>query len=190
MGRPPKFERIVLSINEAGFEREKYKIQELAERLNKDKNEILEALEISLTDDQMQRFIIDRENMETFIGTLYSDQPPKVREYLKNEIRSEFKALHNDNYLYSEVSEYRSYLTVKNNKITVTDLDKLKTKFEYSLESARAKTAFELHRTAVESVKKLLEMGAENQIFLNVGNFFDFDREGNIHPTQINYNKF
>ncbi len=193
MGRPPKFKRIVLSFDESGYNRAVHEIKTTAELLNNAKTELLEALEIKFSDDQVQKFIMDRESIETFINDLYLDQPPKVRDFLRAEIRDEFRILHNDKYLYDQVSKYRAYLTVKNGSVMIDEVqtENLKAKFEHTIESERAKTAHELHLLAFETIRKLIEMGDENHLNLTSSDLFDyFNKEGKMNLAKLNYNQF
>ncbi len=193
MGRPPKFKRIVLSFDEDGYKRTLHEIRNTAELLNSAKTELLETLEINLSDQQIQKYIIDKENLEPFVKDLYLEQPPKVRDFLRTEIRDEFRVLHNDKYLYDNVATYRAYLTVKNGSVMIDEVqtENLKTKFEHSLESERAKTAHELHLLAFETIKKLIEMADENRLNLTSSDLFDyFNKDGKMNLSKLNYNQF
>ena len=74
MGRPPKFKRIVLSFDEDGYNRAVHEIKTTAELLNNAKTELLETLEINLSDQQIQKYILDKENLESFVKDLYMEQ--------------------------------------------------------------------------------------------------------------------
>lgn len=193
MGRPPKFKRIVLSFDESGYNRAVHEIKTTAELLNNAKTELLETLEINLSDQQIQKYIIDKENLEPFVKDLYLEQPPKVREFLRSEIRDEFRVLHNDKYLYDNVATYRAYLTVKNGSVMIDEVqtENLKAKFEHTIESERAKTAHELHLLAFETIRKLIEMADENHLNLTSSDLFDyFNKEGKMNLSKLNYNQF
>lgn len=193
MGLPPKFKRIVLSFDEYGYNRAVHEIKTTAELLNNATSELLEALEINLSDDEVQKYILNKENMEPFVNDLYLEQPPKVRDFLRTEIRNEFRILHNDKYLYDQVSKYRAYLTVQNGSVIPDEvqIENLKTKFEHALESERAKTAHELHLLAFETIRKLIEMADENRLNLTSSDFFDyFNKDGIMNLSKLNYNQF
>ena len=193
MGRPPKFKRIILSFNEDGYKRTLHEIMNTAELLNNAKTELLEALEIKFSDQQIQKYIIDKENLEPFMKDLYLEQPPKVREFLRSEIRDEFRILHNDKYLYDQVSSYRAYLTVQNGSVVPDEVqtENLKAKFEHTIESERAKTAYDLHLLAYDTISKLIEMGDENHLNLTSSDLFDyFNKEGKMNLSKLNYNQF
>ncbi|GEM_PF-5888563 len=193
MGRPPKFKRIVLSFNEDGYKRTLHEIRKTAELLNNAKTELLETLEIKFSDDQAQKYILDKENLEPFVNDLYLDQPPKVREFLRTEIRNEFRILHNDKYLYDNVATYRAYLAVQNGSVMIDEVqtENLKAKFEHTIESERAKTAYDLHLLAFDTISKLIEMGDENHLNLTSSDLFDyFNKEGKMNLAKLNYNQF
>lgn len=193
MGRPPKFKRIVLSFDESGYNRAVHEIKTTAELLNNASAELLEALEIKFSDDQVQKYILDKENLESFVNDLYMEQPPKIRDFLRDEIRNEFRILHNDKYLYDQVSKYRAYLTVQNGSVIPDEvqIENLKTKFEHTIESERAKTAYDLHLLAYDTISKLIEMGDENHLNLTSSDLFDyFNKDGKMNLAKINYNQF
>ena len=193
MGRPPKFKRIVLSFDEDGYNRAVHEIKTTAELLNNAKTELLETLEINLSDQQIQKYILDKENLESFVKDLYMEQPPKIRDFLRDEIRNEFRILHNDKYLYDQVSKYRAYLTVQNGSVIPDEvqIENLKTKFEHTIESERAKTAYDLHLLAYDTISKLIEMGDENHLNLTSSDLFDyFNKEGKMNLSKLNYNQF
>ena len=192
MEQQNNFERIILDFDETGYNNEVSNIKHTAELLNKALTDILEDLEIKLSDREIHKFIIERQSPESFINSLYSDQPKRVREMLQNEVRTEINNLHKDKYIYGDINKQAPFLTVKRGIIIPDEpeLEKIKSKFEFSLDSERAKAAYGAHKEAYEKIKELIMMAEENKMYLTAGIFFGYNRDHELEMPKIDYNKF
>lgn len=188
-----KFKRIILSFDDQGFLHETENIQNTANALNNAIDELYDLTEIKLSDDEIEMFLLDRTDPGDYIKNQFSDERPAVRKILQNELRTEFNITLRNNYIYDEVNRYRTYLKVKNGSIIIErkELEKLKPKFENSLDTERAVKANDLHLKGFEAIKELIQLASENGIYLRPMDFFDYlNLDGEIKMQKMNYNKF
>lgn len=192
MEKQDNFERIVLGFDEAGYNSEVNDIKHTAELLNKAVSDIFEDLEIKLSDREIHKFIIEKQDPEPFIKNLHTDQVKRIREMIQNEVRTEIKDLHRDAYIYGDIEKQKQFLTVKRGIIMPDELEirKLKAKFERSLDSERAQAAYEMHKDIFMKTKELINLAKESKMYLTPGIFYEYNREYELEMPKLNYNKF
>lgn len=183
------FERIVISFDVNGFNQEVQEIQEIADGFNAKIMSLENNHEIKLTDREIKKYIIEKEDPSLYINSLYTEFPKHLRELGQSKIAEFFNDLKHDYNLTG--GKFLNSLEVKKNKVIpdVESLEKLRLKYERSLDNERAKIAYETHITAYEAVKTLIRMANEQKIFPTVSNFFNYDKEMNVNLAEIDYNR-
>ena len=184
-------ERIILNFNETAYNAECEKIREAAAQLNGEIIDLKNEFEINFSDAQLNNLFIYKKNIEKFCDSLYPEiRPLKFRTEARNEVLKAISRIASNDFIYKNGFNSADFFTVQKGIITVREesFETIKSKFEVSLETERAKEAYDLHNTAFEAVNAIIKMAKENGGTLHITNLFNYDRDFNLRKTELLYN--
>ena len=184
------FERIVISFDENAYNSELSEIEKTAEVLNDKISDLENDHELKLSDKDIQKYFIDREDPEPLVKKLYTEYPKHLRDLGQIKITEFFANLKNDDAI--RYSRYTDKVKVVKNKVIPDpeQVEVLRAKHEQSLDGEGAKRAYDLHQSLYKNMRQLIDMGKENGVHTMVMTYFKYDKDFNLEPTEINYNKF
>lgn len=183
-------ERIVISFNETGYNLKILSIERTAAVLTEEVSNLEEKCELKLTDSQKKRLFLDCKDLQPFLDGIYKDQPLFVRNTIKQQVKKHFDSIFKNNMIYEKNKDLQ-YITVSKGVFELNPqcIDDLRKGFENAIESERAKKAYELHQSIIESIKELTAMAKERNITTGIMTWFKMDRYLNIEKSDIDYNR-
>ena len=184
------FERIVISFNENAYNSDLSEIEKTAGVFNNKISDLENDHELKLSDKDIQKYFIDREDPEPLVKKLYTEYPKHLRDLGQIKITEFFANLKNDDAI--RYSRYTDKIKVVKNKV-IPDPEKveaLRLHHERSLDGERAKKAYDLHQRLYSNMVDLIAMAKESDMHTMVMTYFKYDKDFNVEPADLAYNKF
>lgn len=183
------FEPIIIQFDDAAFSSEIEEQNEIIEVFKEVINDLQTVYELSMTDEEIEKYIFKRENLNEYTSKLFINdhKVKRIRELAQGEVlevledfkeRVKYKYPNSQNYI------------VKNGVISLNKdfIERVRAKHTYSLETPRAKEIYDMQQKAVELVCKIKEMAKEKGLAVEIGTLFEYDREYNIKARALKYN--
>lgn len=183
------FEPIILKFDDSAFSLEIEEQNEIIEVFKEVINDLHTVYELSMTDEEIEKYIFKRENLNEYTSKLFINdhKVKRIRELAQGEVleiledfkeRVKYKYPNSQNYI------------VENGVISLNNdfIERARAKHTYSLETPRAKEIYDMQHKAVELVCKIKEMAREKGLGIEIGTLFEYDREYNIKARDLKYN--
>ncbi|MCJ8498564.1 hypothetical protein MVI27_09850 [Chryseobacterium salipaludis] len=180
-------ERIILKFNEAGYMDAVQELQEKADNLNNALQDFQQEYELKLTDKQIHAHFIDSEPVAQLAATFYPEtKSPTIRAIAQEAAAAELRHIQE----LHGITYQREKFSVKKGAVAVLPetLEALRSKFEESLDTPRAKQLYDLHQEAFEKVSEIMAMIKGTAPRATFVSLFQYDKDFILKKQEVNYN--